>query len=56
MLNLTRKKLYKVPLSDQCKAIVLGSILGDGSLKIQKGSANARLTIRHSIVQQEYLD
>ena len=41
-------------LSDQCKKIVLGSILGDGSLKIQKPYKNARFSFRHSVQQQEY--
>ena len=44
-----------VPLSDQARAIILGSILGDGSLKIQKKSSSANLQIRHSEVQKEYL-
>jgi hypothetical protein len=44
-----------VPLSDQTRAIILGSILGDGSLKIQNNCANASLTIRHSETQFEYL-
>lgn len=44
-----------VPLSDEAKAIILGSILGDGSLKIQKNYSNADLQIRHSEVQKDYL-
>jgi hypothetical protein len=44
-----------VPLSDQARAIILGSILGDGSLKIQKNCTNASLTIRHSEKQFDYL-
>ncbi len=44
-----------VPLSDQARAIILGSILGDGSLKIQNKYSNANLRIRHSEVQREYL-
>lgn len=44
-----------VPLSDQARAIILGSILGDGSLKIQKEYSNANLQIRHSETQKEYL-
>src|SRR3989344_5449999 len=40
--------------SDQCKKIVLGSILGDGSLKIQKPYKNARFSFRHSVQQEEY--
>ena len=44
-----------VPLSDQARAIILGSILGDGSLKIQNEYANANLQIRHSETQKDYL-
>lgn len=41
-------------LSDQCKAIILGSLLGDGSLKIHKPYRNARFSFRHSVRQDEY--
>ncbi len=41
-------------LSDQCKEIILGSILGDGSLRIHKPYTNARFSFRHSIHQKEY--
>lgn len=41
-------------LSDQCKEIMLGSLLGDGSLKIQRSYKNARFSFRHSVRQQEY--
>ena len=44
-----------VPLSDQAKAIILGSILGDGSLKIQNKYSSANIQIRHSETQKEYL-
>ncbi|OGE82877.1 MAG: hypothetical protein A3B10_02590 [Candidatus Doudnabacteria bacterium RIFCSPLOWO2_01_FULL_44_21] len=44
-----------VPLSDQARAIILGAILGDGSLKIQNEYSNANLQIRHSETQKEYL-
>ncbi|OGM91575.1 hypothetical protein A3A20_01360 [Candidatus Wolfebacteria bacterium RIFCSPLOWO2_01_FULL_45_19] len=44
-----------VPLSDQARAVILGTILGDGSLKIQKKCANANLQIRHSETQKDYL-
>lgn len=43
-----------VPLSESTRAIVLGTLLGDGSLKKQEGYKNARLQFRHSISQQEY--
>jgi len=42
------------PLSDRSKEIILGSLLGDGSLKIHKPYVNARYAFRHSITQKEY--
>lgn len=41
-------------LSDQCRAIVLGAILGDGSLKLHKPYKNARFSFRHSVNQKDY--
>lgn len=41
-------------LSCRCKEIILGSLLGDGSLKLQKGYKNARFSFRHSLKQQDY--
>lgn len=41
-------------LSVRCKEIILGSLLGDGSLKIHKPYLNARFSFRHSINQSEY--
>lgn len=41
-------------MTDRCKAIILGSVLGDGSLKIHKRYRNARFAFRHSVVQREY--
>lgn len=55
-INLSRKKLSNISLSDQCKAILYGSLLGDGSLQLQKHYANARFYIRHSQVQEEYFN
>lgn len=48
------KLIDQLTFSDECKSIVLGSLLGDGSLKIQKGYKNARLSIKHSEVQAKY--
>ena len=44
----------KQKLSERTNQIILGSILGDGSLKIQNKYRNARFSFRHSIIQQEY--
>lgn len=41
-------------LSDQCKEVILGSLLGDGSLKIHKPYKNARFSFRHSVAQEDY--
>ncbi|MBU2539837.1 hypothetical protein KJ786_01610 [Patescibacteria group bacterium] len=41
-------------LSKNCKDIILGSLLGDGSLKINDNYKNARFSFRHSIKQKEY--
>lgn len=43
-----------MPLSDHTKEIILGSLLGDGSLKIHKGYRNARFSFRHSERQRDY--
>lgn len=55
--NLEKVKLYdQILLSDDCKSIVLGSILGNGKLKIRKGEKNARLRIKHLEEQREYYE
>jgi recombination protein RecA len=41
-------------LKDRCKEIILGSLLGDGSLRIYKPYRNARYSFRHSVKQKEY--
>jgi len=41
-------------LSNRSKEIILGSVLGDGSLKIHTGYKNARFSFRHSIKQKDY--
>ena len=50
-----REPFKDISLSYVCIQVILGSVLGDGSLKIQKNYKNARLQIRHSVVQKEYL-
>jgi len=42
------------PLSEKTRAIILGSLLGDGSLKIHYSYKNARFSFRHSIKQKNY--
>lgn len=41
-------------LKDRCKEIILGSLLGDGSLVISKGYKEPRFEFRHSISQRDY--
>lgn len=49
------KKEYDV-LPERVKAIIWGLVLGDGSIKINKGYANARLSFRHSVKQRDYFE
>lgn len=53
--NLSGKRLSQISLSDQCKQVILGGLIGDACLTMQKGYKNARLQIRHSIVQEGYM-
>ena len=47
-------KHEKVSLSKSTVALILGSLLGDGSLKIQPKYENARYAFRHSVKQKDY--
>ena len=40
--------------SNQCKEVILGSLLGDGSLITPKDNRRTRFEFRHSIIQEEY--
>ena len=42
------------PLSQDIKSMILGSLLGDGSLKIHPKYRNARFSFRHSEKQADY--
>jgi len=55
-MNIDREKKEYELLSDQTRAILLGLVLGDGSIKINQGYKNARLSFRHSITQEEYFE
>lgn len=50
------KNYDKICLSENCKSVILGSILGNGSLKIDKCYKNTRLKIRHSETSVPYLE
>ena len=54
--NLSRKQLAQIPLSGECKSLILGSLLGDGSLKKEPKYANICFKFRHSIVQKDHFD
>lgn len=41
-------------LSNVCRDLILGSLLGDGSIKIHPKYQNARFSFRHSIKQKDY--
>jgi hypothetical protein len=43
-------------LTQTQKSIIIGSILGDGYLRVIKGRKNAFLEINHSLKQKEYVD
>jgi hypothetical protein len=53
-MRVTNELESSVSLSVRAQAIILGALLGDGSLKIHKPYKNARFSFRHSIKQQEY--
>ncbi len=53
-VNLSRKRLANISLSCPEKSVILGSLLGDGSLKIYPGYKNARFFFRHSEKQSAY--
>ena len=44
----------QISLSDRCKSIICGTLLGDGCLQKTTGYKNVRLSIRHSQTQEEY--
>jgi len=63
--NMTEKEFQKFilicrkdffQLSDHIKAILLGLVLGDGSIRIDNDFKHARLSFRHSITQREYFE
>ena len=43
-------------MSEEAKQVILGTLLGDGSLKKYKGYAYPRLVIRHSARERKYLE
>ena len=47
-------RLKRESCQERLYQVILGGVLGDGSLKIQKRYRNARYQIRHSIAQKDY--
>ena len=43
-------------LNQAQKSIIIGSLLGDGTLRLAKGKLNALFEANHSIRQKEYVD
>lgn len=43
-------------LTQEQNSVVTGSLLGDGSLRLQKQRINALLEINHALFQKEYVD
>ena len=42
-------------LTDEQKSVIVGSILGDGTLRVGEGAINVNLKIEHGLAQQEYV-
>lgn len=55
-VNLTRKRLSRIKLEKQVKMVLLGTLLGDGSLGIYANFSNARFQMRHSVKQTEWFN
>ena len=43
-------------LTQEQKSIIIGTLLGDGTLRLQKGRKNALLEINHALSQKEYVN
>ena len=50
------RNLKKINFSEQQRAVIIGSILGDGCLCDNWSKTNSRLIISHSIDQKEYIE
>lgn len=55
-INLTRKRLSRIKLEKQVKMVLLGTLLGDGSLGIYANYSHARFQMRHSVKQTEWFN
>ena len=43
-------------LSPKQKSVIIGSLLGDGTMRVGKGARNANFKIEHGLEQKEYVD
>lgn len=43
-------------LTQEQKSLIIGTLLGDGTLRLGKGRLNALLEINHSLIQKDYVD
>lgn len=49
------RELKEASFSDSQKSLIIGSVLGDGSLTMGKDCRNARFIVRHGETQKDYL-
>lgn len=54
-VNLTRKEMAALDIHPVTLSVLCGTVIGDSTLNIYKGYANARLTARHSTRQTEWV-
>lgn len=54
--NLIEAQKQKISLSAYQRAIIVGTLLGDGHLETENNGKTYRLKIEHSIKQKEYVD
>lgn len=45
-----------VILSSEQKSLIIGSLLGDGTMRVGRGAKNANFKIEHGLQQKEYVD
>ena len=53
-LNLSQSEMAQLKLNDSVLSVLCGTLVGDGSLKLQKNYANPRFQYRHSTRQTEW--
>ena len=53
-VDISKKQMAQVPIPEPQKSVICGSILGDSSISIDSGYANARVANRHSTRQFDW--